>query len=237
MNGQAMEISQRKSALIAGLAYLVIFFLTPHTWIDKLIVPGDAVTTLANLSASESLFRVGIVCWLIVLVADAVVAWALYYYFKPINKCLSLFASWFRLLFVAVFAVNMLNWVGILQFLEGSDYLAAIDKNHLESQVMIHYEAYNYGTNVAFIFFGIHIGVIGYLVWKSGYIPRVLGVLLMIAFVGYLIDSFASFLSSAYANNEIAFWIIVALPAMISEFSLTIWLLLKGGKVASRKRT
>ncbi len=225
MNDQTAEISQRKAALIAGLAYLIIFFLTPHAWIDKLIVPGDVTTTFANLSASESLFRAGIACWLIVLVADVVVAWALYYFFKPLNKGLSLFASWFRLLFVAIFAVNMLNWVGVLQLLEGSDYLAALDKSHLETQVMVYYEAYNYGTNIAFIFFGIHIGIIGYLVWKSGYIPRVLGVLLMIAFVGYLIDSFASFFSSSYANNEAAFWVIVALTAMISEFSLTIWLL------------
>jgi len=237
MNDQTIEIPQRKAALIAGSAYIIIFLLTPHAWIDKLFVLGDAATTFANLSVSESLFRAGIACWLIVLVADVVVAWALYYYFKPLNKGLSLFASWFRLLFVAILAVNMLNWVGILQLLEGSDYLAPLDKHYLETQVMIYYEAYNYGTNIAFIFFGIHIGIIGYLVWKSGYIPRVLGIMLIIAFAGYLIDSFASFLSSSYANNVVAFWIVVALPAMISEFSLTIWLLWKGGKEPSITKT
>lgn len=230
MTNHATEISQRKAAIISGFAYLIIFFVTPHAWVDRLIVAGDAATTFANLSASESLFRVGIACWLVVLVADTVVAWALYYFFKPLNRGLSLLASWFRLLFVAVFGINMLNWLNILYLLAASDYLTAFDTSQLEAQVMMYYEAYNYGANISFIFFGVHIGIIGYLVLKSDYIPQVLGVLLIIAFVGYLIDSFASFLSSGYANNEAAFWIVVALPAFISEFSLAIWLLLKGGK-------
>ncbi|MDY7026418.1 MAG: DUF4386 domain-containing protein [Pseudomonadota bacterium] len=231
------QLSQRKAAVIAGLAYLIVFFLTPHAWIDKLIVPGDAAATFTNLSGSESLFRVGIVSWLIVLVADTVLAWALYYFLKPVNRGLSFLAGCFRLLFVAIFAVNMLSWAEILPLLEGSELLATLNKSQLEAQAMLHYAAYIYGSNIAFIFFGLHIGIVGYLVWKSGYIPRALGVLLLVAFAGYLIDSFASFLSPNYANNDTAFWIIVALPAILSEFSLTIWLLIKGGKTANAKNT
>ena len=97
-----------------------------------------------------------------------------------------------------------------------------------DSQMMLFLSAHDYGVNIAFVFFGIHIAVLGYVIFKSGYLPRILGVLLMVASVGYLIDSFASILSSDYANNETLFIIFIAVPAVISELSLTLWLLLKG---------
>lgn len=228
-----MKISQRTTAIIAGSAYLLIFVLTPHSWIDPFVVASDPATTFINLSGSVALFRIAIACWLVVLVADTVVAWALYLFFVPVNSKLSLLASWFRLLFVAVFAVNMLNWLNILQLLEGSSLLEIYDQPQLEDEVLRYYEAYNYGTNISFIFFGIHIGLLGYLVLLSGYVPRFLGVLLMIAFAGYLIDSFGSVLSPKFAGSDIYFWIFVAVPAIIAEFSLTLWLLIKGGKSVS----
>jgi len=219
-------------ALIAGYAYLPIFFLTPHSWIDKLIIRGDAALTFSNLVQSEMLFRVGITCWLVVLVADTLVSWALYYFFSPTHKGLSLLSSIFRLLFVAVFAANMLNWLNILPFLEGANHLiSSLGKTYAETQVTSLYSSYEYASNISFIFFGIHIGLMGYLALISGTIPRFFGVFLIIASVGYQIDSFATFLSPAYAKNEMAFWIVVALPAFLSEFSFTIWLLIRGGKV------
>ncbi len=115
--------------------------------------------------------------------------------------------------------------------LGGADYFTVFEPGQLQAQVMLFLSAYDYGVNISFVFFGIHILVLGYLIFKSDYIPRILGVLLIVASLGYLIDSFASFLSSNYANNEAAFVLIVAVPAVISEFSLTLWLLLKGGKV------
>ena len=89
--------------------------------------------------------------------------------------------------------------------------------------------SYDYGFNVGFVFFGLHILGLGYLIVRSNYVPGVLGILLIIAAVGYLIDSFASFLSSDYANNEALFVVFVAVPAIISELTLTVWLLIWGG--------
>lgn len=230
MAPDSTDISQRKAAVIAGLSYIVVFLLTPHAWIDKLFVQGDAGATFAHFLASESLLRAGIACWLIVLVADTLAGWGLYYFFRPFNRSLSFLALCFRLLFVAVLATNMLNWFHILQLLQGSDYLKALDKSELEAQVTLYYEAYKFGSNVAFVFFGMHIGIVGLLILRSGYVHRMIGALLTLAFAGYLINSFCTLLSPHYASNEIAFWITVALPAVISEFSLTIWLLVKGGK-------
>jgi len=134
-------------------------------------------------------------------------------------------------LFVAIFGINMLNWLNALQLIVSAGDFAAIETDQLQAQAMLFFGAYEYGANIAFVFFGIHIAVLGYLVLKSDFMPRILGVLLIVASVGYFIDSFASFLSSNYANNEVAFWLIVAVPAVIAEFSLTLLLLLKGGKV------
>ena len=99
---------------------------------------------------------------------------------------------------------------------------------------MLFLNAYQYAFNIAFVLFGLHIFGLGYLIFTSDYIPRILGVLLMIASVGYLIDSFASVLSSNYASNEALFIVFIAVPAIISELSLTVWLLIKGGKVQQR---
>ena len=93
-----INISPRKAALVAGGAYLIVFVCTPYAWISKLIVPGDAATTFQNITSHELLIRIGIVCWLIVLVADTVIAWALYRFLRPVSKSLSLLAAWFRLL-------------------------------------------------------------------------------------------------------------------------------------------
>jgi len=193
-------------------------------------VRGDAATTASNILASELLFRVCIICWLIVLVADVIVAWGLYVFLKPVSRSLSLLTAWFRLVFVAIAVIAVLNLFSMLQFLSSADNIAAFQPGQLNAQAMTFLSLYDYGFNVGFIFFGVHILGLGYLIYKSDYVPRILGVLLMIAFCGYLTDSVASFLSSNYANNEKLFFLFVAAPAVVSEFSLAFWLLWKGGK-------
>ena len=192
---------------------------------------GDAATTASNILASESLFRMGIAGGVILLVADAVVAWALYILLKPVNKSLSLLAAWFRLLFVAFAGIAVLNLFFVLLLLSGADYLTVFETGQLQAQVMMFLGAHEFGINFSFVFFGLHIFLLGYLIFKSGYIPRILGILLIIASVGYQIDSFASFLSSTYADNEALFVVFVAVPAIIAELSLTLWLLIKGGSI------
>jgi len=227
MTNQTAETSPNMYARIAGFGYLIVFILGFFgVFVESFIVPGDAATTASNIKASELLFRMGIASWLIVLAADAVIAWALYVLLVPASKALSLLAAWFRLVFVAIFGINMLNRLIALQLISGAD----------DSQMMLFLNAHNYGVNIAFVFFGIHIAILGYVVFKSEYIPRILGVLLIVASVGYLIDSFASILSSNYAGNETLFIIFIAVPAVVSELSLTLWFLLKGVNVERWKQ-
>ena len=234
MTNPIADISLRKAALIAGFGYLMVFIVATFAnafALESLIVAGDATATVKNIMANQLLFRFGIAGWVIVLAFDLIVAWALYILLEPINKSLSLLAAWFRLLFVAIFASGLVNLLSVLELLSGADFLVVSGAGQLQAQAMLFLHAYEYGVTVSFVFFGLHIFFIGFLIFKSGYIPKILGVLLLIASLGYLIDSFGNFLSTSYAKNEAAFILFVAVPAVISEFSLTLWLLFKGGKV------
>ena len=113
MTNRTADISLRQAARVAGFVYLIFIFIlggfTNFIARRNLIVPGDAATTASNIMASESIFRMGLAGGVILLVADAVIAWALYIFLKPVNKSLSLLAAWFRLVFVAIFGSAFLN--------------------------------------------------------------------------------------------------------------------------------
>ena len=231
MTDRIADMPLRKAALIAGFAYLAIFlFGIGNILLESLIVRGDAAATASNIMASESQFRVGIASWTVGAAAEPVVAWALYVFLKPVSRGLSLLTAWFRLVWAAVLAGAVVNLLSVLELLNSVDDFEAFQPDQLSAQAMLSIRSFDFGFNVGFVFFGLHILGLGYLIVRSDYIPRVLGVLLIIASVGYFIDSFASFLSSDYANNETLFFVFVAVPAIIAEFALTVWLLIRGGK-------
>lgn len=226
------------SARVAGLGLLlmaIIAFIANFFVLENLIIPGDAVTTANNIIANESSFRGGIIGFIIVIILDVLVAWALYIFLKPINKNLALLAAWFRLVFAAIFGVALYHLLYALQLLSGADYLKVFETDQLHAQVMLSIDAFKIGWLVGLVFFGLHLLVIGYLVFKSGFIPRILGILLIIAGFGYLIDSFAHFLLSNYDDYKEMFLMIVAIPGIIGEMSLMLWLLIKGVKVQPKQ--
>ncbi len=237
------ELSLRNAARIAGFSYLMVFVISilgTAFALDKIIVLGDSITTANNIVANESLFRFGIACWFVVIVFDTVslkarhcviAAWALYFLLKPTNQNLSLLAAWFRLIFIPIFAYSFINYFSALQLLTGADYQKVFEANQLQALSMLLINTQDYAMHLSFVFFGIHIFLLGYLILRSRYMPRILGILLIVASCGYLIDSFGNFLFSSYGDNQIGFVVLVAVPAIIAEFSLTIWLLLKGGKL------
>lgn len=229
MTNRTADISLRKAALVAGFGYIIIFVLGFFAFaLENLVVLGDAATTASNIAASESRFRAGIASSLIVLVADLVVGWALYVYLKPVNRSISLLTAWFRLVYVAVALSAFVGLFSLSMILSGA---TAFELGQLDTLTTLSLTLYQYGFNVGFVFFGLHILGLGYLIWKSDYVPGVLGVLLIIAALGYQIDSFASLLSSSYANNDTLFLVFVAVPAIVSELALTLWLLIRGVNV------
>ncbi len=238
MTGRSVDLSPRKAALVAGFGYLgiLVFDTFAISQVDGLIVRGDAATTASNIMASESLFRLGIVSWIVVLALDVLVAWALYVFLEPAGRHLSLLAASFRLVFVVIAAGALGSLLSAPHLLGGAGDVTALEPGQLEALVMLSLDPYEFGFNVGFVFFGLHVLCLGYLILKTGYVPRFLGVLLVVAAAGYFIDSFASLVSSTYGDNQALFIVFVAVPALVAEYSLAFWLLIKGGKGERREK-
>jgi len=224
------DTSQRKAALIAGFGLLImtIFYVFADFFVfQKLIVPGDASITANNIMASEMLFRIGICSILIVLICDVVVAWALYIFLKQVNKSLSLLTAWFRLVYAAILGTALVNFVVVLILLSGTNYLSVFETDQLHAQVLFFLNAFYDVWALGLIVFGFHLVALGYLAFKSDYIPKILGILLMAAGLGYLIDYFGKFL---FPNFDVAFSMVVGWGELLFMF----WLLFKGGKKTSK---
>ena len=198
---------------------------------SSLVVPGDAATTATNIMASEGLFRAGIASMLIVFVLDVVAILALYVVLKPVNRNLSLLAAFFGLIHVAIAGLNLLTDFLALLLLSGADYLTVFEPDQLHALVLLLLNSHRYGFQLGLFFFSLHLFVLGYLVFKSGYLPRILGVFLIVSSFGYLLDSFALILLPNYADYEDIIVMVLFLPNLIGELALALWLLIKGVNV------
>ena len=219
--------SIKAAARIAGALYLLITILSifVHFYVPaQLIVPGDATTTAHNIMASEGLFRIGIGSELVLLLIEIVLSVILYILFEPVSKTLSLIAAVSRLAMTAIHGINLLNNFFALLLLSGAAYLTVFEPAQLNALVMLFLNAYSYGFTIGIIFFTLHVFLLGYLIFKSGYFPRILGVLFIIASIGYLIDSFSFVLLPNYKTGPVY----LALPIAIAEIAFPLWLLIKG---------
>ena len=129
----------------------------------------------------------------------------------------------------------MYNLFAVLQLLSGAGYLTVFETGQLHAQVLLFLDAFNFTWLIGLVFFGVHLLFLGYLIIKSGYIPRILGILLIVASLAYLVDSFANILLPSYINYATIFLLIVVVPSVIAELSFTFWLLIKGGKIPEMK--
>ena len=230
MATDSIEISQQQAARVAGLGYLAIILLAVFAEFfvrTALFVPGDVTATVNNIMENDLLFRIGIISWIVVVACDVVVTWALYVLFKPVSHTIALLSSLFRLVYIAIKGAALVYFLFALQLLSGADYLSVFELGQLHAQVMLYLGGHNYGFLIGLVFFGIHCFILGYLVYKSGFFPKVIGILLMIACFGYLIDSFANFLMPNYASYQDMMLLVVAVPAFFAEISFCIWLLFK----------
>jgi len=226
--------SMKSLARLAGAGYLVIFatgFFANFFVLESMMVAGDASATLANLRAGEGVFRWGLLSFVVMVVFDLLLAWAFYLLFKPVNAGLSLLSAWFRLVNGAVFAVALYNLFGVLHLLGGAAYLQALPVAQLEAHIMLQLTTFQHTWLVGLIFFGIHLFILGWLVLQTELIPSVLGWLLFLAAAGYLTDSLARFMVSDYEAYANLFLLGVAVPGVVAELSLCLWLLIRGGRM------
>lgn len=227
-------VSFKQTARVAGVLYLTIivagifaeFFVR-----QSLVVPGDATATAHNIIASEGLFRFGLAGDLIMIMSDVALALVFYILLKPVSPLLALLAAFFRLAQATILGLNLLNLFFVLQLLSSANYLSVFTPDQLQALVLLFLEGHSVGYSLGLVFFGFSLLILGYLVFKSGYFPKILGILLIVASAGYLIDSFAQVLLPTYDTYEVIFALVVFLPAFIGELAMCLWLLLKGVNV------
>jgi hypothetical protein len=218
-------------ARLAGILYLVIILCAGFSegYVRSgLVVPGDAAATADNIRASEWLFRVGFATDLVAFLSDVALAVVFYVLLKPVSTTLSLLAASFRLAQATILGINMLHHFAPLLLLSGAGYLGAFDPAQLDALAMLSLEGHKYGYLIGQMFFGLHCGLLGFLLFKSGYFPRVLGVLLVTAGLGYLGDGLTFFLLPDQAARVSPVYLT---PVVVAELSLCLWLLVRGGSV------
>jgi hypothetical protein len=236
MTHRLNETTPRRAAIIAGIGYLAIFVLAIFANFvvrTGLVDPDNASTTFQNIVDSDLLFRGGLIGFLVIFLADIVIAWALYVLFRTISSRLSLLTAWFRLVYTVFLGVAIIFLFATLQLVGGAEYLNAFTQEQLEASASLLLEAFNYTWLIGLAAFGGHLILIGYLLVKSRFGPRVLGLLLGVAGVAYILDTVAYGLMANYADYANLFLGIVAVPSVLAELGFTIWLLSKAGRGTS----
>jgi Domain of unknown function (DUF4386) len=219
-----------KAARIAGALYLALAVTAPFHLLyipHALIVPGNATATANNILAHETLFRLGIVAGLLDPVTFIFVVMALYRLLSGVNKAYASLMAILALVSVAVGFVNVLNHIAALTLFRGGDFLSVIDKNQLDALAMLFLRLHGQGNVINEIFWGLWLFPFGVLVMRSGFLPRILGVLLIVNCFAYLAQSLTSLLLPGYAS-VVAQW---TFPALFGELWIMLWLLIKGAKV------
>jgi hypothetical protein len=232
MTSRTVNTSPQLYARTAGVLYLIniscgVFgeiFVRGH-----LIVAGDAVATAHRIMASEFLFRCGIAGDLIMHITDVPMAVIFYVLLRPVSRDLSLLAALFGMLQTAILCANKLNLVTVLLLLRGSNYLKAFDPNQLQALASLSLALHENGFGIGLIFFGASCLVTGYLIFRSEYFPKFLGVLQAIAGLCYLINSFAQLLLPSFADKIFP---AIVFPAFIGELATCVWLIVKGVNVS-----
>jgi hypothetical protein len=224
---QAGNASAQLYARVGGALYLVIIVigLVGEAVIRKnLIVWGDATATAQRILESESLWRFGVAAQLVLLVCAVALTLVWYVLLRPVNRNLTLLAVFFGLVSLAVESVSALYLQATLSPLT-SVALKAVDPQQLHALAYLSVVAHADAFGVALIFFGVECLIVGYLIRKSGYFPKVLGSMMQIAGVCYLVNSFSLILSPALAN---LLFPTILLPSLVAESSFCLWLLIKG---------
>ena len=219
--------SIKKTARIAGLLYLALAVLSAFGLVyvpSVLIVPGDAAATANNIVTSESLFRLGFMSNLIAFTVNVFVALLLYKLLKPVNKSMASLMVILILIGLAIGMLNELNQFAALLLLGGADHLTAFTADQLQALAALFLDIYEHGFSIAHIFWGLWLFPLGYLVFKSGFLPKVIGVLLIIAGLGYLVDFTLFFLFPDITVTVSEF-------TFVGEVLLILWLLIKGVNV------
>ena len=235
LKNYSVETSPQVYARTGGALYLIIIALGifGQAFVrDRLIVSGDPATTARNITSMETLWRFGIASELLVLICTIALAMIYFFLLRPVSKELNLLATFFRMVSITVQAVAVLNLGGALFPLGNAASLKGFTPEQLSDLASLATKSHSYGYGISLLILGCCFLIHGYLIFRSGYLPKVLGILIQIAGLGYLTNGFALVLYPAVANQV---FLAIIIPVFIGETSLSLWLLVKGVNVQKWK--
>jgi Domain of unknown function (DUF4386) len=229
--------SNNRLARAAGFLYLIMIVSGGFAEVfvrGELTVSGDAAATANNILASEQMYRFGFVADLVCLICGTFLSLIFYVFFKPVSRGISLLALVFSITAGAVMAVNLLNQLAPLLLLHKTVYQATFSIGQLETLSLFFLNLHSQGYNISLFLFAFYFPMIGYLIYKSNFLPRFLGILYSLAGLGYLFNSLGWFLFPHIATYLFPY---VLLPAFIGESAMSLWLIMKGITIPKQKMT
>ena len=228
MTEATFGMSPQRYARTCGALYLYIIVAGIFAELfvrSRLIVSTDAVATARNILAHETLFRIGFSGELLHLSFDVGVAMILYVLFRPVDRSIALLAAFMRLACDIVLAVASLSHFAALRLLADAGYLKTFAPEQLQTLALVALKLHGDAYAISLVFFGFACLSLGYLIVRFRFFPKTIGVLMVVAGICYLIDSFAHFLVPTRAGALFSFLFV---PMFVAELSLALWLLVKG---------
>jgi hypothetical protein len=227
--------SNKKTARIAGLIYLgvVLTGLFSLMYVpSKIIVWDNATSTFNTISSNQNLFRLGIVSGLACYTFFLFLPMVLYKLLKPVNDSYAKLMVILAILSVPIYFINVQNEFTILSLVSSSNHLKGFTSEQIKSMVILYLDQYENGMRIVHIFSGLWLFPFGYLVFKSGFLPKFLGILLMLGCFGYLTNFIGNTLVSNYSEMGVGSYL--QLPASMGEIGICLWLLIIGIKNPNR---
>jgi hypothetical protein len=221
----------KRFARISGLLYLIIIGTGMFAEIfvrQELYVPHDALATATKIQANEMLYRLGFIADLFNFICGLPIILFFWILFSKSHKYTITLALFFVIVSNSVFVSNIVNQLQPLLIFGNANFLHSFQPDQLAVLSTIAIKVQTQGYSIGLVFFGFYCIILGYLIFKTSHIPKILGILYAIAGLSYIVNSFTMFLSKGFANPLFPY---VLFPAFVGEFSVTIWLLIKGIKI------
>lgn len=225
--------SPRNAARLAGYSYIALFLIGifGNFFVrEQLVEAGDAVATFQNVTDGEGLLRLAIAGFIVAFALDVLVAWALYYVFRPAGAAMAWLSSWFRVVYTVFLGAAVVFLFAALELANGDSSIVSLEQSTREAHTMLALDAFNATWLVGLTCFGVHLALLGAIILRTTIAPRGLGIVLQAAGAAYVFDTFAFTLLKSYEDHASLFTTIVAVPAVVAEAWLAVWLIRHAGK-------
>ena len=223
---------QHKAAVFSGIALLIMTFAAFFAYgyvHSSLVIEGDAINTLENIQASQALFQLEILGWLLIIVADLIVSLGFYLFLKPFHRQYALLAGWLRLLYTVVLAIAVSHLVSANSIVQGPAIGSSLDltAEHAMGSITAFEATWSFGL----IFFGLHLVTVGWIAMKTKKIPKILSILIVITGFSYTLVHFMYNFIPQLERLVGVLELILMAPMFVGELGFGIWLLIVGRKL------